>query len=79
MTTICIAEKNRLPLRGLRDGRRYLVKKETSGWWVEPAPAVRSRHGARPARDLAAHLDALAAEGFGFDPVKMENVPPCRF
>jgi hypothetical protein len=30
-------------------------------------------------RDLTEYLDALAAEGFTFEPVKKENVPPCRF
>ena len=77
---ICIAEKKRLPLRGLRDGHRYLVKKETGGWWVEPAPvAARARRSKPSVSDLSAHLDALAAEGFSFEPAKKENVPPCRF
>ena len=76
---ICIAENKSLPLRGLRNGRRYLVKKETGGWWVQPAPAAEVRRDARPAHDLTAHLDALAAEGFALAPAKKENVPPCRF
>jgi hypothetical protein len=28
---------------------------------------------------LTEHLDALAAEGFTFEPAKKENVTPCRF
>ncbi len=74
MTTICIAEKNRLALRGVRDGRRYLVKKESAGWWVQPAG-----NGKKSPPQLTALLDALAAEGFTLEPQAKENVPPCRF
>jgi len=74
MTMICVAEKNRLALRGVRDGRRYLVKKERTGWWVELA-----RAGKKSPPPLSARLDALAAEGFSFEPQAKENVPPCRF
>ncbi len=35
MTTICTADKNRLTVRGVRNGARYLVKKESNGWWIE--------------------------------------------
>ena len=38
MTMICIADKNRLTVRGVRHGQRYLVKKEDGGWWIEAAP-----------------------------------------
>ena len=81
MTMICIADKNRLTIRGVRHGQRYLVKKEGGGWWIEAAPRAprRVRQVAQATRDLTDHLDALAAEGFAFEPVKKEKVPPCRF
>jgi hypothetical protein len=81
VTMICIADKNRLTVRGVQNGQRYLVKKEGDGWWIEPAPQVRRRvrHLAQATRDLTEHLDALAAEGFTFEPAKKENVPSCRF
>jgi hypothetical protein len=81
MTTICIADKNRLTVRGVENGRRYLVKKEGDGWWIEPAPKARrrTRQLTLATRDLSDHLDALASEGFSFEPAKKENVPPCRF
>jgi hypothetical protein len=81
VTTICIADKNRLTVRGVQHGQRYLVKKEGDGWWIEAAPRAprRARQVVQSTRDLTDHLDALAAEGFAFEPVKKENVPPCRF
>ena len=81
VTTICMADKNRLTVRGIENGKRYLVKKEGAGWWIEPAPEARHRvrHITKATRDLADHLDALATEGFSFEPEKKENVPPCRF
>jgi hypothetical protein len=74
MTMICIADKNRLALRGVRNGRRYLVKKKRTGWWVEPA-----RNEKKSPPPLFARLDALAAGGFSFEPQVKENIPPCRF
>ena len=81
VTMICIADKNRLTVRGIQNGQRYLVKKEGGGWWIEPAPQARRRvrQVVQAKRDLTEHLDALAAEGFAFEPVKKENIPPCRF
>jgi hypothetical protein len=81
VATICIAEKNRLTVRGVQNGKRYLVKKERDGWWIESAPQTvrRSRQLSRAGQDLSDHLDALAAEGFSFEPAQKENVPPCRF
>ena len=78
---ICIADKNRLTVRGIENGKRYLVKKEGDGWWIEPAPQARRRvrHLTKAKQDLTVHLDALAAEGFSFEPAKKENVPSCRF
>ena len=78
MTMICIADKNRLTVRGVRHGQRYLVKKEGGGWWIEAAPKAprRVRQVAQAKRDLTDHLDALAAEGFAFEPLKKRKVPP---
>lgn len=81
LTTISIADKNRLTVRGVMDGARYLVKQERNGWWIEPAPEAR-RHPREikdAKKDLAGHLDALAAHGFAFEPAQDESVPPCRF
>ncbi|MFN3410311.1 MAG: hypothetical protein ACK45B_15060 [Limisphaerales bacterium] len=81
MTTIVKADQNRIPIKGVRDGMRYLVREEASGWWVEPvtepSPAAREIRHAR--KTLCEHLDALAAEGFEFSPSPKEEVPPCRF
>lgn len=81
MTTIAIAAKNRLTVRGVLDGARYLVKREAAGWWIVPAPKNRSRTRVvkRTKKDLTAHLDALAELGFTFEPAVKESVPPCRF
>ena len=83
VTTICTADKNRLTVRGVRDGARYLVKKENNGWWIEPAPQLRRRGRGREVktatRDLSDHLTALAEEGFAFEPLPQKKVPPCRF
>ena len=81
MTTIATADKNRLTVRGVMDGARYLIKKEANGWWIEPAPAAtrRVRQVKAAKKDLTAHLDALAASGFTFAPTSKESVPPCRF
>ena len=81
MTTISIADKNRLTVRGVLDGARYLVKQERDGWWIEPAPEARrrSREIKNAKKDLAGHLDALAAHGFTFEAAQNGSVPPCRF
>lgn len=82
MTTIARADKSRLTIRGVQDGREYLVRQEGPGWWVEPAP-VKARSRKRSLYtatcDLTAHLNALADEGFTFEPAAPEKVPPCRF
>ncbi|MEK7685923.1 MAG: hypothetical protein AAB466_10925 [Verrucomicrobiota bacterium] len=81
MTTICTADKNRLTVRGVRNGARYLIKKESNGWWIEPAPQPRRRLREVKAatRDWSDHLAALADEGFAFEPLPQRKVPPCRF
>jgi hypothetical protein len=77
VTMISIADKNRLTVRGVRHGQRYLVKKEGGGWWIELAPRAsrRVRQVVQPTRDLTDHLDALAAEGFAFEPLNKEESP----
>jgi hypothetical protein len=46
-------EKGRISLRGTKKGRQYLVMAETGGWWVMPAPEVKT-----PAR----LMEALVAD-----------------
>lgn len=82
MTTIAKADKSRLTIRGVQDGREYLVRKEGPGWWVEPAPEnprSRKRELLPATRDLSEYLNAMADEGFRFEPAAKEKVPPCRF
>jgi len=81
VTTICTADKNRLTVRGVRNGARYLIKRESNGWWIEPAPQPRrrSREVKAATRDLSDHLAALADEGFAFEPLPQKKVPSCRF
>lgn len=81
MTTIVKADKNRLTIRGVTNGAEYLVTKQANGWWIEAAPAARSRKRTvkRATMDLSDHLNALAEEGFSFTPSKKEKIPPCRF
>jgi hypothetical protein len=79
---IAKADKSRLTIRGVQDGREYLVKREGAGWWVEPAPEKtmsRKREVLSATRNLSEHLNALADEGFSFEPVAQQDVPPCRF
>ena len=65
----------------MTDGARYLVREEAKGWWVEPAPhrQARVRKVTAAKKDLSAHLDALADEGFTFEPLSKESVSKCRF
>jgi hypothetical protein len=81
VTTIAIADKNRLTVRGVIDGTRYIVKKEANGWWIEPAPEPRRRVRTvtRAKHGLGYHLKALKKAGFSFEPLPQENVPPCQF
>ncbi len=34
-------DKGRLPIRGTRKGKQYLVTPYKGGWWVRPAPKIR--------------------------------------
>ncbi len=35
-------DKGRVPIRGTRKGHQYLVTSAKGGWWVQPAPQVRT-------------------------------------
>ena len=80
MTTIAIADKNRLTVRGVIDGTRYIVKKEANGWWIEPAPEPRRRVRTvtRAKHGLHDHLKALADAGLTFEPLPPQPLPPCK-
>jgi hypothetical protein len=39
--------KNRVPIRGTKKGQQYLVTAENGGWWIIPAPKVKT-----PTREL---------------------------
>ena len=81
MTMLVKADKDRITIRGLLDGARYLVREQGRGWWVEPAPDTEPRAGmVQDAKlSLSEHLDALKAEGFEFEPLEKEKVPSCGF
>ncbi|MGA3265649.1 MAG: hypothetical protein ABSE16_02375 [Verrucomicrobiota bacterium] len=81
MMSISVADKNRLTVRGVQNGARYLVKREATGWWIEPVPPSKRgrRRVAAATQDLTDHLEALRSVGFSFEPEKKESVPPCRF
>ena len=40
-------EKGRVSIRGTKKGQQYLVTAQKGGWWVMPAPKVKT-----PAREL---------------------------
>lgn len=48
-TLVKADEKGRVSIRGTRKGRQYLVTAENGGWWVMPAPEVKT-----PARAMEA-------------------------
>jgi hypothetical protein len=83
VTTIATADKSRLTIRGIKNGRRYLVKQVGQGWFVMPEPEIPTpkhrRSWDRPKQDLADHLDNLAKEGFSFARTMDKEAPPCRF
>jgi hypothetical protein len=73
---ICTANQDGLMVHGIQNGKRYLVKKKSHGWWIEPVSPMRHRvrQVTHAKLDLSDHLDALATEGFSFAPEKKENV-----
>ena len=81
MTHTVKADKSRLTLKGVEDGRFYLVHHEGARWIVEPAPERNLRARALPADkpDLGEPFAALADAGFTFEPLPASPVPPCRF
>ena len=43
MTTLVKADsKGRVPIRGTRKQQQYLVTAENGGWWVMPAPKIKT-------------------------------------
>jgi hypothetical protein len=47
-TTLVKADaKHRVPIRGTVKGRQYLVTAENGGWWIMPAPKIKT-----PAREM---------------------------
>lgn len=46
-TLVKADDKGRVSIRGTRKGRQYLVTAENGGWWVTPAPKVKT-----PAREM---------------------------
>jgi len=43
MTTLVKADsKGRVPIRGTKNRQQYLVTAENGGWWVTPAPKVKT-------------------------------------
>lgn len=83
MTTIVTADKSRLTIHGVKNGRRYLVSQQGKGWWIVPAPEIRApkrrKHWKGPQKDLSEYLDEMAKEGFSFGSGLTAKVPPCQF
>ena len=52
-TLVKADEKGRVCIRGTKEGQQYLVTAERGGWWVMPAPKVRTPPG---------ELEALVAD-----------------
>ena len=42
MTLVRADAKGRVSIRGTEKGRQYLVTAEKGGWWVTPAPKVKT-------------------------------------
>ena len=83
MQTVSKADsRGRVVLRGAQNGHRYVVTRTAEGWFVTPEPPSHAkkpvREWAGPKVDLSAHLEAMAAEGFTMEPLKLEAWP-CRF
>ena len=80
MTTISITDKNHLTVCGVMDSARRLGKQEATAGGLSPPrkPDGASVEVKNAKKDLAGHLDALAAHGFTFEPTRNESVPLCR-
>lgn len=67
MTIVRADKKRRLCIRQAEPGQEYLVKMESGGWWVMPAPEVRPAKGRRSWNgsklSLGEHLQGLADSG----------------
>jgi len=68
MTTVAKADKSRLTIRGLVDGRQYLVREQPGGWFITPEKAHRVKRTGMSADTFArlyrsrAPLDADTAK-----------------
>lgn len=52
MTTVSKANKSRLTIRGLVDGRRYIVREQPGGWFITPEKAHRVKKTGMSAEDF---------------------------
>lgn len=53
MTTVAKADKSRLTIRGLIDGKHYLVREQAGGWFVCPESATRIKKTGMGAEQFA--------------------------
>jgi hypothetical protein len=90
MTSLVTAdEKGRLPIRGTKKGRQYLVRQSGDGWYICPVeqefePIPRNRKEWDPPkgkRSLSEILGEMGDLGLRIEPSKESKkpVPPCQF
>ena len=89
MTSLVTAdEKGRVPIRGTKKGRQYLVRQSGEGWWVcpvdqelEPIPRNRKEWDPPEGKSLVDVLQEMGELGLRVEPSKegKKPVPPCRF
>jgi hypothetical protein len=89
MTTLVTAdEKGRLPIRGSKPGRRYLVTQAGSEWRVTAystsgVPSRNQREWSGPASETSIWdcLKSMADAGLRIEKSKISEqpAPPCRF
>jgi hypothetical protein len=53
MTTIAKADKSRLTIRGLVDGRHYVVREQPGGWFITPEKTHRIKKSGMKAEAFA--------------------------
>lgn len=90
MTTLVTAdEKGRIPIRGTKPGRKYLVSQSGGEWRVtaysaeEACPSRNRREwpGRKGKKGLFEHLKDMADLGLRIEQSEMSKqpIPPCRF
>jgi hypothetical protein len=77
-------DKHRIPIKGTKAGRQYLVVEDADGWRVTPAatpePARRNKlQWAGTGKSLAEALRRLKGLELEQAPNAREKVGPCRF